>query len=101
MPQMVTAEELRDRIDKFAQKAEELLIQGDLDNARAHQEQVKILQKRLDEVTGGDVLQLDEPCYLGMLLAPQCLGMLLAPLPGARGLWLWSRAGCGMILHGE
>eukprot|EP00891_Asterochloris_glomerata_P001814 jgi/Astpho2/1814/fgenesh1_pg.00037_%23_16_t len=50
---MVNAQELRDRIDKLAQKAEELLQQGNRDDARTYQEQVKILQKQLDDLTGG------------------------------------------------
>ena len=53
---MVTAEELRGRIDKLTQEAEELLLQGNRDDARLYQEQVKILQKRLDDLTVGDVL---------------------------------------------
>ena len=56
---MVTAEELRDRIDKFNQKAEELLLQEKHDSARPYLEHVKNLQKRLDDLTGGDVLRLD------------------------------------------
>ena len=56
---MVTAEELRDRIDKFNQKAEELLLQEEHDSARPYLEHVKNLQKRLDDLTGGDVLRLD------------------------------------------
>ena len=76
---MVTAEELRDRIDKLTQEAEELLQEGNRDDARIYQEQVKILQKRLDDLTGGDVLRQDVPC---------CLGMVLAPQPRACGLWL-------------
>ena len=56
---MVTAEELRDRIDKFNQKAEELLLQEKHDSARPYLEHVKNLQKRLDDLTGRDVLRLD------------------------------------------
>ncbi len=78
---MVNAQELRDRIDKLAQKAEELLQQGNRDDARTYQEQVRILQKQLDDLTGGDgLLQLDVPC---------CLGILFAPQPRALGEWLW------------
>ena len=80
---MVTAEELRGRIDKLTQEAEEQLVQGNRDDVRMYQEQVKILQKRLDDLKGGEVLRLDVPC---------CLGVLLAPQLRARGVWL-SRSG--------
>ena len=55
---MVSAEELRGRIDKLTQEAEEQLLQGNRDDARMYQEQVKILQKRLDDLKGGNVLRL-------------------------------------------
>ena len=67
---MFTAEELRENIDKFIQKAAELLQQEDWDGARIFQKQVKILQKQL-ALTGGDVLQLNVPCCLCMLSVPQ------------------------------
>ena len=71
---MSTAEELRERIRKFTQKAAELLQQENFQSARAHQEQVKILQTQLDlqkqlDLTGGDVLPWDVPCCLGLLMA--------------------------------
>ncbi len=78
---MVTAEELRQSIGNNNQKAEELLQQQKPDSARAYQEQARNLQKELDDLKGGDVLRLDVPC---------CLGMLVAPQPRAHGLWLWS-----------
>ena len=68
---MVTAEELRDRIDKLTQEAEELLLQRTRDDAHIYQEQVKILQKPLDNLTGGDVLLLlGVPCCLCMSWHP-------------------------------
>ena len=80
---MVTAEELRGRIRKFNQKAEELLLQEQHDSARPYLEHVKNLQNELDDLKGGDVLRLNVPC---------CLGVLLAPQLRARGVWL-SRSG--------
>ena len=74
-PQMVSAEELRQSIRKFNQKAEELLLQEKHDSARPYLEHVKNLRQELDDLTGGDVLlQLDVPCCLGMLLAPTARG---------------------------
>ena len=85
---MVTAEELRDRIDRLTQEAEILLLQGKCDDARIYQEQVKILQKRLDDLLGGDVLlQWEVPC---------CLGMLLVPQPRAHGFGLWRPGWVGL-----
>ena len=78
---MVSAEELRQSIRKFNQKAEDLLLQEEHDSARLYLKLAKNLQKELDDLTGGDVLRLDVPC---------CLGMLLVPQPRARDLWLWS-----------
>ena len=63
---MGTAEELRQSIRKFNQKAEEVLLQEEPDSARAYLDHVKNLQKELDDLTGGGVLlQSDVPCCLG------------------------------------
>ena len=58
---MVSAEELRQSIRKFNQKAEELLLQEKHDSARPYLEHVKNLQKELDDLTGGDMLRLHVP----------------------------------------
>ena len=89
---MVTAEELRDRIDKSNQKAEELLLQEKHDSARLYLEHVRNLQKQLDDLTGGDVLQLDVPAVWVCCWYP-CLGRVVC----GSGDW----AGLGMILRGE
>ena len=89
---MVTAEELRDRIDKFNQKAEELLLQEKHDRARLYLEHVKNLQKQLDDLTGGDVLRLDVPAVWVCCWYPS-LGRVVC----GSGDW----AGLGMILGGE
>ena len=86
---MVTAEVLREDIRKLTQKAQEYLQQENFDGARAYQEQIKLLRQELAELTGGDVLlQLDVPC---------CLGMLLAPQPRALDRWLRGWGGSSMV----
>ena len=90
---MVTAEELRDRIDKLTQEAEKLLLKGNFDDARSYREHVHLLRQELEDLTGGVMLQsTGVPCCLVMMLVPS-LGRVVF---GSR-----DRAGLRVILCGE
>ena len=52
---MVTAEELRDRIDKLTQEAEDLLLKGNFEHARSYREHVQLLRQELDDLKGKEL----------------------------------------------
>ena len=61
---MVTAEELRDRIDQLTQEAERLLLKGNFDGARSYREHVQLLRQELEDLAGGILLQASRPSCL-------------------------------------